>query len=47
MTYLFLAYSLIWIILFGYILRLRSKQVKLTDEVQRLHSQLEEIKKPQ
>lgn len=47
MTYLFLAYSLIWIILFGYILRLRSKQAKLKDEVQRLHAQLEEIKKHQ
>ncbi|KJR46229.1 hypothetical protein UF75_3378 [Desulfosporosinus sp. I2] len=32
--YLFLAYSIIWVLIFGYILRLGKKQAKLQKELE-------------
>ena len=38
LAYLFAAYSLIWIILFSYLVRLRRRQAELSEVVQRLAS---------
>ena len=36
LTYLFAAYSLIWVVLFGYLVRLRRRQQELSKVVRRL-----------
>ncbi len=36
LTYLFAAYSLIWVVLFGYLVRLRRREQELSEIVRRL-----------
>ena len=36
LTYLFAAYSLIWVVLFGYLVRLRRREQELSQVVRRL-----------
>ncbi len=36
LTYLFAAYSLIWVVLFSYLVRLRRRQQELAEVVERL-----------
>jgi len=45
MTYLFAAYSIIWVVLFAYILSLSRRQQKFQEEITRLQQLLEGRKK--
>ncbi len=36
LTYLFAAYSLLWVVLFGYLVRLRRREQELSEVVRRL-----------
>jgi CcmD family protein len=45
MTYLFAAYTVIWVVLFGYIFSLSRLQQKFQDELARLQELLENRKK--
>jgi len=42
MTYLFAAYAIIWILLFGYVMHLSGKQKKLDGELDALKRQMDE-----
>ena len=42
MTYLFVAYAVIWILLFGYVMYLSDKQKKLDAELDALKRQMDE-----
>lgn len=42
MTYLFAAYTAIWLLLFGYVMLLSSKQKRLNEELGSLKRQLDE-----
>jgi CcmD family protein len=44
MSYLFAAYSVVWILLFGYVLSISSKQKKLETEMETLRKLLERKK---
>ncbi len=44
MSYLFAAYSVVWILLFGYVLSISSKQKKLETEMDTLRKLLERKK---
>lgn len=46
MTYLFAAYTLIWVVLFAYIFNISRRQHKFQDEVARLERLLENRKRP-
>lgn len=45
MNYLFAAYTLIWIVLFGYVLRLSRRQQALKVEIDQMQQQLAGQKK--
>ena len=45
MDFLFWAYTSVWILLFGYFVRMASKQNKLLKEVMHLQNRLDEIDK--
>lgn len=45
MDFLFWAYTIVWILLFGYFIRLASRQNKLLKEVRQLQNRLDEIEK--
>ena len=44
MSYLFAAYSVVWILLFGYVFSISSKQKKLETEMETLRKLLERKK---
>jgi CcmD family protein len=46
MTYLFAAYTAIWILLFAYVFSIARRQQKIQDEVARVQQLLERQKKP-
>ncbi len=46
MTYLFAAYSAIWILLFAYVFSIARRQQKIQDEVTRVQKLLESRKEP-
>ena len=46
MTYLFAAYTLIWVVLFAYIFNISRRQHKFHEEIARLEQLLENRKKP-
>ena len=46
MTYLFAAYTLIWVVLFAYIFNISRRQHKFHEEIKRLEQLLENRKKP-
>ena len=46
MTYLFAAYTAIWILLFAYVFSIARRQQKIQDEVARVQQLLEGQKKP-
>jgi CcmD family protein len=45
-TYLFAAYSAIWILLFAYVFSIARRQQKIQDEVNRVQRLLDSRKKP-
>ena len=46
MTYLFAAYTIIWVVLFAYIFNLSRRQHKLHEELTRLEQLAENRKRP-
>jgi CcmD family protein len=44
MSYLFAAYSVVWVLLFGYVLGISSKQKKIETEIETLRKLLERKK---
>jgi CcmD family protein len=44
MSYLFTAYAVVWILLFGYVMSISSKQKKLDREVETLKKLIEQKK---
>jgi CcmD family protein len=46
MTYLFAAYTAIWILLFAYVFSIARRQQKIQDEVDRVQKLLDSQKKP-